>query len=439
MFTFIVIILLIVAIGATRITSVRREKNRLRTHPLVHYIVRIDRKSEKTPRVAEFVFASLHSTVVRLNPLSWLFGRESPTFSYEVRAQGGRIAFHITAPAEHGDLVVDQLYAQYPDIEIDRIEDYVEPSIRPATVAVGVDMITKNAYVYPIRRHPQFEEKITKSFADPLSGLLAGVTGLSSDEEVWISLLLQPIGSDRWQKRGIWMGGLILRGIHPRFPRIFMRTVPRFWFFRYVISPFLVLVGYTGYTQGLKDEVDASHDRETTEQAIRGKVSQIGFHADIRIVALSHSGHRHLAEKRLRHAVGAFSQFEISRFNVFTTFPIKGDRGRIVETYRSRLLTRSCILAVEEVATLWHMPNITVLTPGIESVVARRFESPLNLPTAANTSPETFVALGKTDYRSRLETFGIRTEDRRRHLYVVGKTGMGKSTFLENMIVSDIE
>lgn len=44
----------------------------------------------------------------------------------------------------------------------------------------------------------------------------------------------------------------------------------------------------------------------------------------------------------------------------------------------------------------------------------------------------------KTNYRGAMIPFGIKTDDRRRHMYVIGKTGMGKSTLLENMIIQDI-
>jgi len=44
----------------------------------------------------------------------------------------------------------------------------------------------------------------------------------------------------------------------------------------------------------------------------------------------------------------------------------------------------------------------------------------------------------KTNFRNQMTKFGIKTDDRRRHVYVVGKTGMGKTTLLENFILSDI-
>ncbi len=48
------------------------------------------------------------------------------------------------------------------------------------------------------------------------------------------------------------------------------------------------------------------------------------------------------------------------------------------------------------------------------------------------------VYFGKTNFRNQLRKFGVKTDDRRRHVYVIGKTGMGKTTLLENMILSDI-
>ena len=46
---------------------------------------------------------------------------------------------------------------------------------------------------------------------------------------------------------------------------------------------------------------------------------------------------------------------------------------------------------------------------------------------------------GETNFRGESRKFGIKTDDRRRHMYVIGKTGMGKTTILENMVISDIK
>ena len=52
---------------------------------------------------------------------------------------------------------------------------------------------------------------------------------------------------------------------------------------------------------------------------------------------------------------------------------------------------------------------------------------------------EEIIVFGETNFRNRRERFGIKTDDRRRHMYIIGKTGMGKTELLKNMIVQDIQ
>ena len=52
---------------------------------------------------------------------------------------------------------------------------------------------------------------------------------------------------------------------------------------------------------------------------------------------------------------------------------------------------------------------------------------------------EPITALAETNFRNQKKRFGIKKDDRRRHVYLIGKTGMGKSTVLENMIIQDIQ
>jgi hypothetical protein len=51
---------------------------------------------------------------------------------------------------------------------------------------------------------------------------------------------------------------------------------------------------------------------------------------------------------------------------------------------------------------------------------------------------EEITLFARTNYRGKQVAFGIKTDDRRRHMYLIGKTGMGKSTVMENMIIQDM-
>jgi hypothetical protein len=102
------------------------------------------------------------------------------------------------------------------------------------------------------------------------------------------------------------------------------------------------------------------------------------------------------------------------------------------------------VLSVEEIATLWHLPTAIVQTPNIDWVLSKKLEPPINLPVPPKDGkPEKdqskhLTLLGEAVFRGSRTKFGIKTDDRRRHIYIIGKTGMGKSTLLENMLFSDI-
>lgn len=60
------------------------------------------------------------------------------------------------------------------------------------------------------------------------------------------------------------------------------------------------------------------------------------------------------------------------------------------------------------------------------------------MPEESEINPNEINFFAETAFRSQRKRFGIKLDDRRRHMYVIGKTGMGKSTMLENMVIQDI-
>src|SRR5437879_1874487 len=124
----------------------------------------------------------------------------------------------------------------------------------------------------------------------------------------------------------------------------------------------------------------------------------------------------------MHEMAGAFAQFSSPRLASF--HPARGRRPR------------RCLLSTEELATLWHPATATVRAPTMTAVGSRELEPPVDLP-APGKDPE-LALLGMTAFRTRRERFGILPADRRRHVAIVGKTGMGKTTLLYNLISSDI-
>src|SRR5690242_4234300 len=60
-------------------------------------------------------------------------------------------------------------------------------------------------------------------------------------------------------------------------------------------------------------------------------------------------------------------------------------------------------------------------------------------PSLISMDDNRVTYFAETDARHKRARFGIKAKDRTRHVYVIGKTGMGKSTLLENMAVQDIQ
>lgn len=62
----------------------------------------------------------------------------------------------------------------------------------------------------------------------------------------------------------------------------------------------------------------------------------------------------------------------------------------------------------------------------------------LRQPNQVKKIEDDVCLFGQTNFRNQLIRFGIKTDDRRRHMYIIGKTGMGKTTMMENMVLNDI-
>ncbi len=92
-----------------------------------------------------------------------------------------------------------------------------------------------------------------------------------------------------------------------------------------------------------------------------------------------------------------------------------------------------------QVVNFFHIPTQQYFTKALDYAVYRKLPYPYPLPTEQNTKQDEFTLIGTTDYRNDKIDFGMIEEDKFRHMYIVWKTGTGKSTFLSNLIANDIK
>ena len=179
-----------------------------------------------------------------------------------------------------------------------------------------------------------------------------------------------------------------------------------------------------------------SHDNESVYGAAFDKISRLAFATNIRVAYIHSDKDKMHAEAKLRELVGVFEQFSLPQLNHFATSQTEyGIKSKTFREIVRREINDSFILSQEEVATFYHLPTLSVSTPRISWVDSPTLEPPLNLP---DDTEKEITLIGETNFRDQINKYGLKTDDRRRHVYVIGKTGMGKSTLMENMIFSDI-
>ncbi len=374
----------------------------------------VPKNNEKTPAAAELFFAALHGVY---NYSS----RIQPEMSFEIVSINKFIQFYFCVPRELKEFVEGQFYAQYPTVEISAADDYTE-KIFEEKYAVGYDVQTTKEDVYPIKTFQSFE-------VDPLSGITSVLSQLSANEEVWIQICVSP-ASDQWQKKATSFVKAIKSGNDPNEP-IWKTILGGLGTIAKTVS------APPTQTASAPTQVDISGPAALAMSGIETKSTKLGFKSKIRVISLS--GDYHRARANAGSVAGVLKQFTQTNMNGFIQGNIV-EGAPVVDLYKQRTVgSTGYILNIEELASIYHLPGESVETPAMDWAGSKKGEPPMNLPLIndLHDSQDTTI-VGKTDFRNEERNFGIKIKDRALHVYVLGKTGTGKSTLLSNLIIDDI-
>src|SRR3989344_88913 len=347
--------------------------------------------------------------------------QNAPSITLEIASQtgGSDISFYIFVPRYLEIVFEKYLQGFYPQAVIEKIpQDYTV--FEPDGKTVGAYLKLQSNFLFPISTYQKLEK-------DPLSTITNNLSKISADEGAAIQIVIKPIninlksvGEGVLQKiRG---GKNIGAAISEVNRSIFMRL-------------FLEIFGYNNKKEDeLKDKKGQGFD-QISYDAIQNKIQKQAFDTNIRLITTAPSYER--AEDILNHLTGAFNQFSISSFNGFNPIEVKGNNLKkfIYDfSFRNFNKKQKNILNIEELVSIYHFPTHLTETPYIKSVKSSVVAPPSELPEKGDN------LIGKVLFRGEEKKvyFSSKT-DRRRHLYVIGQTGTGKSTFLREMIRQDIE
>lgn len=373
--------------------------------------------------VAEQMYANLYA-IKKGGPASWLYG--SDFISFEMATIKGTIYFYVSVPRKYENYIEKIIHSQYPKALIEETGDY--NMFQPGYFTKGAYVELANKNYLPIKTYQTLE-------ADPMDAITNSLSKLSEDEGAAIQVIIRP-ASKKWMRQGrkvakemIKDGKTIAEATAPFFAKIFVNSKTP--------DPlsFLAKSPQEPRAQDTPDRL--SQMQEEIAKTLEEKSNKLGFETCIRIITSAKTADR--AEMNLENLKGAFMQYTIPTLNNFN-IKVQSKRkmhkfisGFIFRYFKGGLLpSKKNILNTEELTSIFHMPTKFTETPNINWLLAKDAPPPANLPKEG-------LLLGKTNYRGDEKEVRISDDDRRRHMYIIGQTGTGKSVFLQNMIIQDIK
>jgi len=393
--------------------------------------IRVPKENEKTPETAELLFASLHGILKSAIELE-----ESKAFQehfgLEIITTGDFIHFYIWTPRHLKGFIESQIYAQYPEVIIETVQDYA--LLRKDKQVASTELILEKEHFYPIKTFIGFDN-------DPLSAITSVLSDSELNEEMWIQVLVRPSDPALFREESLkFIDGLKNpKKPEPSFASKAWRGLGEAASIaaKEAVAPGSSISEDKKDDKGGKDGPEITSPQQIAFNTMEAKATKLTFQTKIRLASFAPDVTE--ARLRLQSLVGAFKQFNTSNLNGFKVEEIKLNDPEFIQPYATRQFKgEGYVLDTTELASVYHLPAKSLDVPNIAYVGAKKSEPPQNLPIIGSVDDKQLTLLAETDFRNTRMKFGIKDRDRYRHIYVIGKSGTGKTTLLENMVIDDI-
>jgi hypothetical protein len=362
--------------------------------------------------IAESIFAAFGGLKPDSGIHAWLYG-EADIFSFEMVAMDKLVTFFATVPKKYANFFEEQMHAQYPDAYIEDAGDY--NMFSPTGVVLGGYLKLKRTSAFPIKTYKELE-------VDPLNSLTNALSKVAEGDGLAIQVLVRP-AHHHWREKGMKIVKNMQKGM----------TLEQ------------ALKGSS--EGGIGSWFESKEDKEKAKEKLRerkmsaaetkmlegieNKLSKAGLETNVRVIASASSPEA--AQLYLTNVIQAFSQYNIYEYGNSFEKSIPSSKKAIIEGFIFRTFAegQKLVMNTEELASLWHLPLSTSDTPNIRWMLAKTAPVPTNIPTEG-------LWLGTNTYRGKTTNVFIKDADRRRHMYLIGKTGSGKSEFIKNLAIQDI-
>ena len=362
---------------------------------------------------AQVMYSILSSTLTK-GFKSKIYGQRH--FSLEIIAKDGFIRYYAIVPAVLTETVKQSIQSAYPTARVDekREENIFSPHGTINTIA-GAELSLNKEYILPIATYEDTKR-------DASMAILNALSSVSKNEGAAVQILFRP-ADKKWSEQSKQYIENIQKGKKTKTVGAGIGTI----MLDILKSPWEVPEMHEKTEQ---EVVSPVKQEEIT--AISNKMRYPAFETLIRIIANSDNKPR--SEAIVGGIVSAFSQFDSPELNGFKVNIFKDPKKFAIDyTFRFfPLKNHGNILNSVELASIFHLPEQNAIPNSqVERQLTKQVDGPARLATEG-------VFLGTNEFRGNKKAIYLDDDDRRRHMYVIGQTGMGKSVFLENIAFQDM-
>lgn len=360
---------------------------------------------EKSPKIMEGFFNALSASDAGMNKFAeYALGKMNPYFSLEIVGTEGVAHFYVRTPAFFRDLVESALYAQYPGVEIYQVDDYTNdvPAVIPNDewTLWGSDWTLLKEDAYPIKTYKYFDEDVTGKMIDPLANYMEIISTMGPNQHIWLQYVIQA-------KRPPWFGEWGTKTVDEFLGR--GKKAESNWFER-IFYDFIdilknIFPGFFGIAEFSSLDPVAATDEQPLEfrltpgekqvlSALEENIAKAMFAVKARMVYVGRKENFNMIN--VAGASSMLKEFSDNHTNQF----IPVDRSKtyadyvnvdarkafrmrqILDRYRDRDDTGLTFhFSTTELATVFHLPDMSIVSPSVQFSSARRGGAPSNLPT----------------------------------------------------------
>lgn len=339
-------------------------------------------------------------------------------FAFEIIGSHGFVQFYVAVPISMVDIIKQAVISAYPASQLDEVSEHnIFSPVGRISGTVGGEFSLKEHYAYPIVTYQEIKR-------DTLQSLLNSLSTLEKEDGAGIQILIRT-ADPSWRKNASALASKKRKGKDSKGSMAMFGQ-----FLKQVGKAFIRPPENT--PDANKDKPELSSMEQSVLDSIDDKTRHPGYEVLIRVVASSNISQR--AQVIMNNIVASFSLFDSQGRNGFKFSQAK-DIESFVTSYILRMFPQENnqnILNSVELATVFHFPDQkNIPTTQLERQASKQVDGPRNMP-------EEGTLLGYNIFRGTKKPIRLALGDRQRHMYAVGQTGTGKSTFLENLALQDM-